>query len=292
MTALDKYTRLESTAIWIESDKKPEKEVIVAFGKKTLIISDNNDNPFTHWSLTSTRIISRNENGVIFSPDPEGIEKLVVKDVEMINSMEIFISNTNSHKKNFYPLIVLIPTLAVLIFIGIYWKDLKIYFIPFISNAQEKQITRTAFEDHKKNYGPICNSVSGKKAIDELLVSLSKAYKNINILVLSNQTVDIIHFPSGTLMISKNFLNKTRNSYELVSILSQVNFEKTKRIPLKKVIEQNSLLDIVSLVIGLKSSLKIKSLNELEMISRRKTTNKEINLTDHSWVAIQNICFN
>ncbi len=180
----------------------------------------------------------------------------------------------------------------MLIFVGIYWKDLKIYLIPLISNAQEKQISRTSFENHKKNYGPICNSISGNKAIDELLVSLGEPYKKINIIVLSNQTVDIIHFPSGTLMISKKFLNKTKNSYELVSILSQIHFEKTKRIPLKKIIEQNSLLDIISLVIGLKNSLKIKSLNELEMISRRKTTNKEINLTDHSWVAIQNICFN
>ena len=52
------------------------------------------------------------------------------------------------------------------------------------------------------------------------------------------------------------------------------------------------MFDIFSFVLGLKNSLKIKSLNELEMFSRRKTINKEINLSDHSWVAIQNICFN
>ncbi len=292
MTALKKYNRLESTAIWIESEDKKEKEVIVAFGKKTLIISDSNDTPLAHWSLTSTRIISKNIHRVIFSPDPEGIERLIVKDEEMINSIEIFISNTKKYKKNFTPLIGLIPTIAVLILIGVYWKDLKIYLIPLISNAQEKQILRTSFESHKKNYGPICSSVSADKAIDELLDSLGEPYKNIKIIVLSNQIVDIIHFPSGTLMISKKFLSKTKNSQELISILSQVNFEKNKRIPLKRIIEQNSMFDIFSFVLGLKNSLKIKSLNELEMFSRRKTINKEINLSDHSWVAIQNICFN
>ena len=292
MTAIQKYSRLESTAKWIETQFIEPKDVIISFGKKTLVITNFQDKPLAHWSLTSTNIISKNRNEAIFSPDPEGIEKLIVEDKNMIEAIELFISKKNIKKKKINLLFFFIPVILILIILITYNKNYKYYFLPLISDAQETQILNDDIIKHIKSYGPVCQSPSGEKAISKLKKSLGNSFDDIEILVLSNQSVNSIHLPSSTLILSKSFLNETKNSLDFVSLMHQVNYERNNRIPLKKIIEKNSMLNIFRFVIGLTNSLKINSLNELEM-RPRKTDIKEIKvLSDHSWVAIKNICFN
>lgn len=292
MTAIEKYARLESTAKWIESDFKEAKEVIISLGKKTLIITNYKDEPLAHWSLTSTNIISKNKKESIFSPDPEGIERLIVEDINMIEAIELFISNKNKLKKKLNPFFILIPLFIIFLVGAFYSKHYKYYFLSLISDAQVTQILNEHISKHIKDYGPVCESSSGKKAISELLKNLDSFYNEINIIVLSNQTVNSIHLPSGTLFVSKDFLSNTKNSLDFISLIYQVNYEKKKKIPLKKIVEKNSFANILGFVIGLKKTLNINSINELEMKPRRNDIKQKNILKDHSWVAIQNICFN
>ena len=292
MTAIEKYARLESTARWIESDLKGSKDVIISLGKKTLIITNYEDEPLAHWSLTSTNIISENENESIFSPDPEGIEQLIIEDKNMIEAIELFISNKNKSKKKLNVFFILIPFFIIFVIGAFYSKHYKYYFLSLISDAQVTQILNEHIRKHIKNYGPVCESSSGKKAISELLKNLDIFYDEINIVVLSNQTVNSIHLPSGTLFISKNYLNKTKNSLDFISLIYQLDYEKKKKIPLKKIVEKNSLINIFGFVIGIKKTLNINSINDLEMKPRRNDIKQKNILKDHSWVAIQNICFN
>ena len=53
MTAIKKYQILESKGLWIEKKGTSPKEVIVSFGKSSIIISDNNAIPLGHWNFNS-----------------------------------------------------------------------------------------------------------------------------------------------------------------------------------------------------------------------------------------------
>ncbi|MGL4279888.1 MAG: hypothetical protein ACRCS0_05955, partial [Albidovulum sp.] len=52
MTALREYQRLESTGLWRDAPGAQKREVFVAFGDATLVISEaKSHRPLTHWSL-------------------------------------------------------------------------------------------------------------------------------------------------------------------------------------------------------------------------------------------------
>lgn len=83
MTALDKFDRLESLGLWKETASSQKKEVIVSFGKASLVLSDNQDTPLTHWALGALEINSTTDEHVIYAPNKDGFETLEISDATM-----------------------------------------------------------------------------------------------------------------------------------------------------------------------------------------------------------------
>ena len=84
MNPIKDYDRLEAMGLWREADARQRKEVVVSFGKSTLVLTDINNNPLTHWSLASINHIGQSDRGTIFSADPHGAETLEIEDPTMI----------------------------------------------------------------------------------------------------------------------------------------------------------------------------------------------------------------
>ena len=99
MTALKKYSRLESSAYWKETQSSEERSVIISVGKTSLIISNYNDDPITHWSLNSIKLVDYKNGEAVFSPNIGDQEKLIVTDAEMIKSLQLFIETKNEKRK-------------------------------------------------------------------------------------------------------------------------------------------------------------------------------------------------
>ena len=51
MTALDRYVRLESEALWRDEPGGQRRDVTISFGDATLVIADATGKPLAHWSL-------------------------------------------------------------------------------------------------------------------------------------------------------------------------------------------------------------------------------------------------
>jgi hypothetical protein len=83
MTALKKFERLESLGLWKETRTSQKKEVIVSFGKASLVLSDNTDTPLTHWALGALEINTADEERVVYTPDKSGFETLEISDPTM-----------------------------------------------------------------------------------------------------------------------------------------------------------------------------------------------------------------
>jgi len=83
MTALEKFERLESLGLWKETQSSQKKEVIVSFGKASLVMSDNKDTPLTHWTLGTIEINTADNERVIYAPDKNGFETLEISDPTM-----------------------------------------------------------------------------------------------------------------------------------------------------------------------------------------------------------------
>lgn len=88
MTALDRYVRLESDALWRASPDAQRRDVVIAFGDATLVISDPAGRPLTHWSLPALIRQNPGETPAIYVPDEDGSELLEISDTTMIGAIE------------------------------------------------------------------------------------------------------------------------------------------------------------------------------------------------------------
>lgn len=83
MTALEKFDRLESLGFWKETQTSQKKEVVVSFGKASLVMSDGKDTPITHWALHALEIIETTDEHTIYSTDKNGFETVEISDPTM-----------------------------------------------------------------------------------------------------------------------------------------------------------------------------------------------------------------
>ncbi|SEQ61527.1 hypothetical protein SAMN05428995_105309 [Loktanella sp. DSM 29012] len=88
MTALEQYERLESLGLWRATRSEQRREVLVSFGKATLIVSDMADRPLTHWSLPAVERVNPDAMPAVFRPGPDAGESLEIEDETMVDAIE------------------------------------------------------------------------------------------------------------------------------------------------------------------------------------------------------------
>lgn len=88
MTALDRYVRLESDALWRATPDAQRRDVTIAFGDATLVITDTAGRPLAHWSLPALIRQNGNDTPAIYAPDEDASELLEISDPTMIEAIE------------------------------------------------------------------------------------------------------------------------------------------------------------------------------------------------------------
>ncbi|NKX44575.1 hypothetical protein [Roseicyclus persicicus] len=88
MTALAQYSRLETTGLWREAPDAQRREVVVALGDATLMISTPAEVALTHWSLPAVARLNPGRRPAIYAPGAEAEERLEIEDGDMIAAIE------------------------------------------------------------------------------------------------------------------------------------------------------------------------------------------------------------
>jgi len=88
MTALDKYVRLESDAIWRAGPQAQRRDVTISFGDATLVIADGAGRPLAHWSLPALIRQNAGEMPAIYTPDEDDSEEIEIADETMVAAIE------------------------------------------------------------------------------------------------------------------------------------------------------------------------------------------------------------
>ncbi|MDP5358769.1 MAG: hypothetical protein NWR52_01250, partial [Paracoccaceae bacterium] len=88
MTALDRYVRLESDALWRAGTDAQRRDVTISFGDATLVIADGAGRPLAHWSLPALIRQNPGESPAIYAPDDEASEVLEIADTMMVDAIE------------------------------------------------------------------------------------------------------------------------------------------------------------------------------------------------------------
>lgn len=90
MTALEKYARLEGPGVWRAGPEAQRRDVTVALGEASLVISDaKSGQALSHWSLPAVVRKTRGTRPAVYTPQADGDdETLELEDALLIEALE------------------------------------------------------------------------------------------------------------------------------------------------------------------------------------------------------------
>ena len=295
MTALKKYTRLEASGLWKESKTSEFIEILISIGKTSVVLSDYNDNPLTHWSLAAIKLVSRNPNQATFSTDLDNGEILLIKDIHMIEALLLFINKDPKKPRNnkvFIKTSVFFLVILLTTFILYFPSKIKELVASVISKQHERQIIAPFLQTHVLSSGGICTSKKIDEISRKILNLVDKNNSLLSFSIIRNQKINVLHLPSGKILISRRFLENSTNSERLLQLLENELLRAMDRQPLDILINQQTSYQLIKFVLGFEPELSIKEINDFVRPSHKFTNAQPERLDDFSWVALQNACLN
>ncbi|MDP5305710.1 hypothetical protein [Paracoccus spongiarum] len=172
MTALTEFQRLEAQGSWRSAPDARLREVVVAVGEATLVLSDpKSDLPLSHWSLPAVTRLNPGEMPAIYAPGGDGGDETVeIDDPLMIQAIERVhraIATRRAHPGRLRGGLTVVAVVAMLVALVVWLPDAIIRHAARIAPpAQARQIGGAVLADIERSTGAICTRASGQAVLD------------------------------------------------------------------------------------------------------------------------------
>ena len=210
MTALDRYVRLESDALWRETPEGQRRNVVLSFGDATLVIADEAGRPLSHWSLPAVQRLNPKIRPALYSPDGDTSETLEIADETMVEAIEIVRKSLSRGRAQPGKLRYWITAGLLGLFVGLafFWAPgaLTRQTLAAIPQAKSAEIGRAILARMETRTGPRCLTPEGSLAARKLAQRLFGNSSDARIVVLPNLPQRAVALPGaiyaldGTLM--------------------------------------------------------------------------------------------
>ena len=295
MTAIKKFSRLESKAVWIENNDTSSKSVIVSFGKSSIIISDTNAIPLDHWNFNSISILSKDKNVSTLIQSENPSEKLVIEDKDMIEAIKLICDSQNSNARTFFRLekfLIYIPFLILILFI---------FYLPLILTKSLVAVTEPKNEIiyYIQSFDKL---ISNFQICDKSLITknfetkINKSTKNkilIDIIILKYNSDYPIFLPGGKVIIPLSWIIKQKTKNNFNRLINKAINANLKRSVFEKFLNEQNSIKILYFMLGHNISFDLK-LDSYSWTDFDEMTNNPINVmtTDEEWIDLKNSCYN
>lgn len=205
MTAIKEFERLEALGLWRDRKDAQRREVVVSFGDSTLVLSDINNRPITHWSLAAIEHAGSSDEGTIFTVDELGEETLEIEDPLMIAAIGKIRSAIDARRPHPGRLRWFLGAGILIAFIGfsVFWlpNALTRYAASIIPDSKAVEIGDALIKSIQKTTGSACSSPAGERALRRLEERVIGAPSNrIRIVELGSKPS--LHLPGGNILLN------------------------------------------------------------------------------------------
>ena len=204
MTALTQYERLESGGLWRPDPDAQRREVVVAFGDATLVVTDTAGRPLAHWSLAAVERVNPGDAPALFAPDPEATETLEIDDALMVEAIEKVrraVARSRPQPRRLRMALAGL-SLAGLAALAVFWlpgalRDQAASVVPL---SKRVEIGATLLGHLQRLTGPACRADQGRAALARLHGRLlgPQAQGQVVVLPLGRATVKKARTPLST----------------------------------------------------------------------------------------------
>ena len=210
VTALDKYTRLEAEALWRQSSDKQHCNVIVSIGNATLVITDPQDRPLTHWSLGAIARENPNKYPAVYHPDGDPDERLEFSQSEkdMVEAIEKLrrVIERRRPKPGRLRILILLTMFTSIVALAIFWlpQAVKNYASQIVPPIKQREIGHEILQLITEFTGNPCKS---KMANNSLSLLFEKTISGSGTLyVLPNGLDQTANLPGNLILISRELV--------------------------------------------------------------------------------------
>jgi hypothetical protein len=177
MTALTRYQKLESPGLWRETPQAQRRDVVVALGEASLVLSDpRSDVAITHWSLPALVRTNPGHFPALYAPGSDAEEELELSDTDMIDALETVRSAVSAARARPGRLraVVTIGLVAGIAALALFWLPgaLVRHTASVLPTATRSAIGQAALGDLARVAGQPCVGTAGRVALDRLALRL------------------------------------------------------------------------------------------------------------------------
>lgn len=215
MTALDRYVRLESDALWRAGLDAQRRDVTISFGDATLVIADGAGRPLAHWSLPALIRQNPDEKPAIYAPDDAASELLEIADPTMIEAIEEVrkaLAKSRPHPGKLRHWLTGTITLLVAA-LAIFWLPgaLTRQTLAVVPAPKRIEIGATILGHMQAVTGAPCRAPMAEQATRDLAARLFGAGTMVQIVVLPKLAAGSIALPGGLIALDSQMLGQAND---------------------------------------------------------------------------------
>jgi hypothetical protein len=204
LTALERYIRLEATGLWRETPDAPPREVVVSFGKATLLLTDPSDAPLGHWALGGVEVTGRHGGATVYVM---GTETLEIRDREMVAAIAEVTRELPAwpraaparRRRRLVGPIVAVAGLAAVAIAGP--ELLRRLAVGMVPPEQAEEIGDRVLLALMEDGGGICAEPGGQRVLDRIAARVATPPPRIRVLALGGGRAAAL--PGGTLVLDR-----------------------------------------------------------------------------------------
>ncbi|SFS15624.1 hypothetical protein [Yoonia litorea] len=210
MTALERYVRLESDALWRATPDDQRRDVVISFGKATLVIADQAGRPLAHWSLTALIRKNQGVQPALYVPDEDESELLEISDdtmVEAIEEVRKALSKSRPHPGKLRLWLTGLGITAAVLLATLWLPSaLTRQTLAVVPPAKRSEIGMVMLDHMTQTTGPVCDDPRAKRASGRLAERLFGAETPVKIFVVPSLPARSLRLPGGIVVISSDML--------------------------------------------------------------------------------------
>jgi hypothetical protein len=245
MTALDRYVRLESDALWRAGPDVQRRDVTISFGDATLVIADGSGRPLAHWSLPALIRQNPEETPAIYAPDDDASEILEISDPTMIEAIEEVrkaLSKARPHPGKLRHLLTA-GLIAVTLALAIFWLPgaLTRQTLAVVPAPKRLEIGAAMLGYMQNETGALCQSPQADAAANQLAKRLFGPETSARIAVVPDLGQGAVALPGGLILLDYSVLQLSDDPAVAAGFILASRAAVVHMDPLEKLLQQAGL---------------------------------------------------